>query len=129
MAASASLPSSPPDHASPERGRISVAQLRKDLGISRERMARLLDVSARTIQRWEEQDQLPSNRWVMQVLVDVQNIVDLGLQVFEPRGVRLIMTTPQPGFGNKSGLDLVEAGRAGEVFGYLAGAYEGFPGT
>jgi hypothetical protein len=51
------------------------------------------------------------------------------LQVFEPRGVHLIMTTPQPGFGNKSGLELVEAGRADEVFGYLAGAYEGFLGT
>lgn len=117
------------DRISPERGRLSVARIRKDLGISRERMGRLLDVSARTIQRWEEQDALPSNRWVMHVLVDVQNIVDLGLQVFEPRGVHLIMTTPQPGFGNKSGLELVEAGRANEVFGYLAGAYEGFLGT
>lgn len=129
MALSAPLSARQQDRVSPERGRISVAQLRKDLGISRERMARLLDVSARTIQRWEEQDALPSNRWVMQVLIDVQNIVDLGLQVFEPRGVHLIMTTPQPGFGNKSGLELVEAGRSGEVVGYLAGAYEGFLGT
>ncbi|MDQ3542134.1 MAG: helix-turn-helix domain-containing protein [Chloroflexota bacterium] len=114
---------------SPEPGRISVARLRKDLGISRERMGRLLDVSARTIQRWEERDALPSNRWVLQVLIDVQNIVDLGLQVFEPRGVHLIMTTLQPGFGDKSGLELVEAGRSDEVIGYLAGAYEGFLGT
>ena len=129
MAVSLPVPHLHRDRVSPERGSISVAQIRKDLGISRERMARLLDVSARTIQRWEEQDQLPSNRWVMQVLVDVQNIVDLGLQVFEPRAVHLIMTTPQPGFGNESGLELVEAGRANEVFGYLAGAYEGFLGT
>lgn len=125
MAASVRVPSLHPGHSLPDRDRISVAGLRKDLGISRERMAYLLDVSARTIQRWEEQDQLPSNRWVMQVLVDVQNIVDLGLQVFDPRGVHLIMTTPQPGFGNKSGLELVEAGRANEVFGSFAGDYEG----
>lgn len=118
-------PSQQQDRVSPKRDRISVAQLRKDLGISRERMARLLDVSARTIQRWEEHDQLPSNRWVMQVLIDVQKIVDLGLEVFEPRGVHLIMTTPQPGFGDKSGLELVEAGRSEEVFGSFAGDYEG----
>jgi len=129
MANSLPVPSPHPGQASPERDRLSVARIRKDLGISCERMARLLDVSARTIQRWEEQDQLPSNRWVMQVLVDVQNIVDLGLQVFEPRGVHLIMTTPQPGFGNKSGLELVEAGRANEVVGSLAGANEGFLGA
>lgn len=113
------------DRVSPERGPISVARILADLGASRELMARLLDVSARTIQRWEEQDALPSNRWVMQVLIDVQNIGDLGLQVFEPRGVHLIMTTPQPGFGDKSGLELVEAGRSDKVFGSFAGDYEG----
>lgn len=102
------------DRGSPERGPISGARIREDLGVSRERMARLFDVSARTIQRW-----------VMQVLIDVQNIVDLGLRVFEPRGVHLIMTPPQPGFGDKSGLEFVEAGRSDTVFGSFAGGYDG----
>lgn len=40
---------------------LPIAAIRKDLGISRERMARLLDVSSRSIQPWEENDQFPSN--------------------------------------------------------------------
>lgn len=57
-------------------------------------MARLLDISSRSIQRWEENDQLPSNRWVLRVLNDIGLIVELGYLVFTPEGFRLVMTTP-----------------------------------
>jgi len=114
---------------SPERGPISVKQLRGDLGVSRERLARVLDVSAKTVQRWEEQDLLPSNKWIFHVVIELQNIADLGLLSFEPEGVAIIMQRPQPAFGNKSGLQLVEEGRGDEVFGEFAGAYEGYLGT
>lgn len=108
---------------------VSVARIRTDLGISRERLGRVLDVSARTIQRWEEHDQLPTNKWVLKVLVQLSEILDLALTVYQPRGVHLIMTTPQPGFGGRSGLDLVEAGETEAVIGELAGMYEGYLGT
>src|SRR5699024_12250999 len=82
---------------------LSVARLRAALGISRERMGRLLDVSARTIQRWEDNDQLPSNRWVTNVLVDIDRIVTLGSEVFTPEGFQIVMTDSQPIFAGKSG--------------------------
>lgn len=104
---------------------LSVARIRANLGISRERLARVLDVSARTVQRWEEHDQLPTNKWILKVLIQLNEILDLALTVYEPKGVHLIMTTPQPGFGGRSGLDLVEAGSGEEVFGTFAADYEG----
>lgn len=108
---------------------IRIATLRRDLGISREQMARLLDVSAKTIQRWEEHEQLPANRWILQVVIELQNIVDLGLVVFTSDGFSLLMRQPQPMFGHKSGLQMVEEGHADDVFAELAGAYEGYLGT
>lgn len=108
---------------------LSVARIREALGISRERMGRVLDVSARTIQRWEDNDQIPSNRWVTNVLVDLDRIVDLGLDVFTPEGFQIVMNDPQPVFDGKSGLDMIETGKADQVFGEFAGAYEGYIGT
>lgn len=116
------------DRTSTQHDPISVADIRHDLGISRERMARLLDVSSRTIARWEDQGQLPSNRWLVQVLVQLQNIIDLGLESLTPQGLHIFMTTPQPVFGNRAGVELVEAGEAETVYGELAGLYEGYLG-
>lgn len=108
---------------------LSVASLRARLGISRERMGRVLDVSTRTIQRWEDADQLPSNRWVRGVLVDLDRVLRLGLEIFTPDGLQSVMTQPQPAFDNRSGLDLIEAGEVGRVISEFAGAYEGYVGT
>lgn len=103
---------------------VRVADLRARLGISRERLGGVLDVSARTIQRWEENDQLPANRWVRNVLLQIDEIVTLGLDVFTPEGLRVVMTTPQPGFGNRSGLEMIEAGKGEEIYGMFAWTYE-----
>lgn len=107
-----------------EPAAIDVASIRAGLGISRERFARVMDVSSRTVQRWEEGGSLPTNRWVLRVLVQLQEIVDLGLRVWTPRGLHLVMTTPQPGFDGRSGLELVEEGQAEGVIGMAAGLYE-----
>jgi hypothetical protein len=112
-----------------DRGPISVAEIREALGVSRERLGRVLDVSARTIQRWEENDQLPGNRWIMQVLVEIQNIVDVGLIVWKPEGFHRVMTEPMPVFGDRSGLDLIERGEGDVVLGELATLHEGAIGT
>jgi DNA-binding transcriptional regulator YiaG len=108
---------------------LNIARLRTTLGISRERMGRLLDVSARTIQRWEDTDQLPSNRWVRAVLVDLDRILALGEEVFTPEGLQIVMTKPQPAFDGKTGLEMMESGRSSDVYGEFAGAYEGYIGT
>ncbi|MBA2759396.1 MAG: transcriptional regulator [Chloroflexia bacterium] len=116
------------DRASIRQSPLSVAAIRHDLGVSRERMARVLDVSSRTVARWEDQQQLPSNRWLVQVLVQLQNIVDLGLESLTREGLHIFMTSPQPVFGNRSGIELVEAGEAETVYGELASLYEGYLG-
>ncbi len=41
---------------------LTLAKLRKQLNVSRERMDRLTDVSAKTIERWEARGEMPSNR-------------------------------------------------------------------
>ncbi|HLU37076.1 MAG TPA: helix-turn-helix domain-containing protein [Thermomicrobiales bacterium] len=115
--------------AADRRPPLSVRALRETLGISRERMGRLLDVSARTIQRWEDNDQLPSNRWVRAVLVDLDKILELGKEVFTPEGLQVVMTEPQPAFDGKSGLEMMEAGKSSVLYGEFAGAYEGYIGT
>jgi uncharacterized protein (DUF2384 family) len=130
MASSIHTTPSPTDAGPRRTGEpVRVADLRAKLGVSRERLGSVLDVSARTIQRWEEHDQLPTNRWVRNVVLQLDEIVELGLDVFTPEGLRAVMTTPQPGFGNRSGLEMIEAGKGEEVYGEFAGAYEGYIGT
>lgn len=119
---------STPNPLAPKRP-LSIAAIRKDLGISRERMARLLDVSSRSIQRWEESNRLPTNRWVLRILNDIGLIVELGLEVFTPEGFHMVMTIPQPAFNSRSGLDAIEAGQPNIVLSELAGMYEGYIGT
>lgn len=103
----------------------SVARLRSTLGISRKQMGWLVDVSARTIQRWEDSGQFPSNRWVRTVLVDLDHILSLGEEVFTPEGLRIVMTEPQPGFDGKSGLEMIYTGGAKVVYTRFATTHEG----
>ena len=104
---------------------VSVRGLRSALGISRERMGRLLDVSARTIERWEDRDRLPSNRLLGMRSAQIQEIVDLGLIVYTPEGFVQFMSTPFPVFDGQTALQLVERGETERVMGALAADYEG----
>ena len=104
---------------------VSVRRIRSALGTSRERMGRLLGVSARTIERWEERDRLPSNRLLATRLADIQEIVDLGQIVYTPEGFAQFMSTPFPVFDGQTALQLVERGETERVMGALAADYEG----
>ncbi len=104
---------------------LDAAQLRRDLHLSRERMGRLVDVSARTIQRWEEQGTLPASTGVRRQLGLIREIVDLSLIVYTADGFREFLTTPLPTFDNRTALQMIEQGRAEDVLGALASDYEG----
>lgn len=117
------------DRPSADHPPVSVAAIRNDLGVSRERMARLLDVSSRTIARWEEQRQLPSNRWIRQVLIEIRTISELGHESLTKQGFRAFMATPQPAFGDRSGMEMIERGEADAVYRELAGLTEGYTGS
>jgi DNA-binding XRE family transcriptional regulator len=105
--------------------------LRDALALSRERMARLLDVSWKTVERIEAASsggtapRLPSSATAAARLAEIQQIVDLGLTVYTREGFAHFVTTPLPTFGGLTALQMIERGQAAEVLGALATDYEG----
>jgi DNA-binding XRE family transcriptional regulator len=106
---------------------VRPGELRRDLSLSRERMARLIDVSAKTVERWEHQQGLPlgASSRVREQLAQIQEIRDLGLIVYTPEGFQLFLKTPLPEFEGKTALQMIEQGRADAVLDALAADYEG----
>lgn len=106
---------------------VRISRIRAALAISRERMARLLDVTTRTIARLEEQDRLPSSPAVATRLAQIQEIVDLGLVIFTSEGFPRFMSTPFPVFRGLTALQLIERGELDQVWGALASLHDGNP--
>ena len=104
---------------------VDPGEIRGQLGVSRERLGRTLDVSAKTIERWEEQRTLPSNAVVRERLVALQQIVELGLQVYTPEAFRAFMTIPLSSFQGRTALQLVASGEASRVYSEIVADYEG----
>jgi len=104
-----------------------IRPIRAAMGLSRERMARILDVSAKTVERWEARGTLPPihNRALNHRLAQLREIVELGLIVYTPEGFRLFLTAEMPVFDGKNALEFLEHDRGEAVFGALAGDYEG----
>ena len=108
-----------------EAQRLSPRRLRDELRVSRERMGRLVDVSARTIARWEEGDALPTNRQTLAQLAQIRVVLDLGLKVYTTDGLVTFLNTPLPVFGGRTALQLIEQDEADRVIAALAADYEG----
>ncbi len=104
---------------------LNPAEIRRDLHLSRERMARLMDVSAKTIQLWEERETLPQDQRVRRQFADLREIVDLGLVVYTEDGFREFLTTPLRAFDGLTALRMIELDRSDEVLAALATDYEG----
>jgi hypothetical protein len=114
-------------HAAQTAHTLRPDELRRDLNLSRERMARLVDVSAKTVERWEDLRGLPpraSSRVRVQ-LAQIQEMRDLGLSVYTPEGFQHFLRTPLPSFGSRTPLQLIEQGRVDDVVAALAADYEG----
>lgn len=106
---------------------LDVARVRGMLGVSRERMARLLDVAAKTVDRWEKGGTLPASERQRQELVQLDEVAALGRAVFTEVGFRRFLVTPLPALGGRSPLATIEADQAERVLDLLAGLYEGEP--
>lgn len=106
---------------------IHPGMLRKDLDLSRERMARLLSVSAKTIERWEEKDALPPNAstHARMLFSQIKEMRDLGLTVYTLAGFRLFLKSPMPAFSGRTALQMIEQGLIEDVISEFAGDYEG----
>ena len=101
--------------------------IRAGLDLSLERMGRLLDVSSRTVERMEALGRPPRSAAVAERLGQLAQIVELGQLVYTPEGWRQFLTLPQPRFGGRTALQLIERGEAERVIGALATDYEGAP--
>jgi DNA-binding XRE family transcriptional regulator len=101
--------------------------VRAALALSRERMARLLDVSWKTVERIEAEGRLPASAAAAARLAQVQQIVELGLTVYTREGFARFVSTPLSSFGGLTPLQLIERGQADQVLGALATDYEGAP--
>jgi hypothetical protein len=112
-------------------GAIDPRALRDTLGISRERMARLLDISWKTVERVEAAvardaaPKLPSSAAATERLGQIQRIVELGLTIYTREGFAHFVSTPLATFGGLTALQMIEQGRAVDVLGALATDYEG----
>jgi hypothetical protein len=104
---------------------LQPSELRHDLDLSRERMARLVDVSSKTVERWEARQAPPADPRVRSQLARIQEMRDLGLSVYTPEGFREFLRTPLPTFGGKTALQMIEQGGIDDVIAALAADYEG----
>ena len=107
---------------------LSPRTVRSDLRLSRERMARLFDVSTKTIERWEAADSLPSSAHARNRLGMLRQIADLGLVVYAPDGFERFLETPLSELGGHTPLQAIERGEPERVLALLAADYEGLGG-
>ncbi|MCC6943103.1 MAG: hypothetical protein IT335_00920 [Thermomicrobiales bacterium] len=103
----------------------SILEIRNDLGISREKMARVFDVSSKTIDRWEKQAAPLRDAHDAKTLEDLKTIVELGQLVWGEDGFRLFLTLPQPVLGSRTPLQALERGDLAAVLSMVAADYEG----
>ena len=96
-----------------------------NLPLSIERMGDLFHVSSKTVQRWKERKFAPSHEDVLEKLSRVIEVVELGRKIYTPEGLEEFVTTPLPGFGHKSAIQLMAEGEYDKVLGALADDYEG----
>ncbi|HEX6817623.1 MAG TPA: hypothetical protein VF120_04550 [Ktedonobacterales bacterium] len=108
------MPTSPPV--------LDSQRIRARMRLSCGRMARLMDVSAKAIQRWEEGGVPPGSVELRERLARLQEISDLGTVVYAPEGFAQFLITSLPSFGGRTALQMIEQGQAGAV---LAADYEG----
>jgi len=102
-----------------------VKRVRADLDLSREKLARVFDVSAKTIERWEAKGSLPKDAAGRRLLAELREIVDLATIVFGTDGMRRFLALPLPGYDGATPLQLIERRQSGAVLALLATDYDG----
>jgi transcriptional regulator with XRE-family HTH domain len=103
--------------------RQDVAALRTALGVSRERLGRMVNVSAKTVERWERGDTPPSGHSAGR-LAQLREIVELGQPVYAPAGLTQLLATPMAVFGDRTAAQMLERGDGALVLAALAADYE-----
>lgn len=99
--------------------------LRESLALSAETLGRVLQVSSRTIARWEEEETTPRDQAQVLRIHKLKEIVDLGLKVYTSEGLREFLSKPQPTFNDHTAYQLMSIGEYDTVLSALAADFEG----
>ena len=93
--------------------------------LSREKLAQLLGVSPRTVNRWAKSGAGPERREHIERLSRIHEILELGVKVYATKGLRDFFKTALPEFEHQTAFDLLSIGKFDAVLGALAADYEG----
>jgi transcriptional regulator with XRE-family HTH domain len=93
--------------------------------LSREKLAQLLGVSPRTVNRWVKSDVGPERREHIERLSRIHEIIELGVKVYTAEGLRDFFKTALPEFEHQTAFDMLSIGKFDAVLGALAADYEG----
>lgn len=104
---------------------IDPTAVRRRLQLSRERMARVLRVSAKTVERWERRQALPDDESVRRAFTQLQQIADLAHAVYTEEGVGVFLASPIASLNGRTPLELMSLGDYDQVIAILAADFEG----
>ena len=104
---------------------IQPRDLRQVFRLSRERLARLIGVSAKTVERWEAKPTRPARDEIRARMAQLREIADLGAAVYTREGLADFLDAPLVEWGGLTALQLIERGEADRVLASLAADYEG----
>ena len=104
---------------------IQPRDLRDAFRLSRERLARLLGVSAKTVERWEARPTRPARDETRARMAKLREIADLAAAVYTRERLADFLDAPLAEFGGLTALQLIERGESDRVLAALAADYEG----
>lgn len=104
---------------------VQPRDLREAFRLSRERLARLIGVSAKTVERWESRPTQPARNETRARMAQLREIAELGEAVYTRDGLSAFLHAPLAEFDGLTALQLMERGEAPRVLAALASDYEG----
>jgi len=104
---------------------IQPRDLREAFRLSRERLARLVGVTAKTIERWEAKPTRPARDETRVRMAQLREIAELGATVYSGERLGDFLEAPLAEFGGLTALQLIERGEADRVLAAIAADYEG----
>ncbi|MBW3613188.1 MAG: DUF2384 domain-containing protein [Chloroflexi bacterium] len=104
---------------------IQPRDLRNAFRLSRERLARLVGVSAKTVERWEARPTRPARDETRERMAQLREIAELGTAVYTAERLADFLTAPLAEFDGRTPLQLIERGDGDRVLAALAADYEG----
>ena len=93
--------------------------------LSREKLAQLLHVSPRTINRWIKSGTGPEKREHIVRLSRIHAILELGGKVYTEKGLKDFFMTTIPEFEHQTAFDMLSIGKFDVVLSALAADFEG----